>query len=142
VDEDIEIHFPIEFVVDGTPVSAQAVRRQSVHEWKARLVEASKGSLPAPHFASEGPISVTLFFFPASELAADIDNLVKPILDAFKQHIYVDDFQVERLLVQKFEPDRMFEFRTPSATLEDAISRPKPTLYVRLSDDPFEELAG
>jgi hypothetical protein len=52
----------------------------------------------------------------------------------------MDDRQVERVVVQKFEPDRIFPFATPSSTLEDALTRSKPLLYVRLTDDPFEEL--
>ena len=66
--------------------------------------------MPEGHFASEGLISVTLFYFPAAEMQGDIDNIVQPILNALKQHIYVDDHQIERILVQKFEPDRVFEF--------------------------------
>jgi crossover junction endodeoxyribonuclease RusA len=74
-------------------------------------------------------------------MQGDIDNIVKPILDALGQHIYVDDSQVERVVVQKFEPGNVFPFGSPSSTLEDALNRPKPLLYVRLTDDPFEELS-
>ena len=56
-------------------------------------------------------------------------------------HIYLDDKQVHRVLVQKFEPGNIFPFATPSPTLEEALIRDKPILYVRLSDDPFEDLA-
>jgi hypothetical protein len=52
----------------------------------------------------------------------------------------MDDDQVERVLVQKFEPGKIFHFNSPSATLEGALAAEKPLLYVRLSDDPFEEL--
>lgn len=74
-------------------------------------------------------------------MQGDIDNIVKPILDALTRHIYQNDHQVERVLVQKFEPDNVFGFSVPSGILEDALRRPKPNLYVRLSDDPFEDLA-
>jgi crossover junction endodeoxyribonuclease RusA len=67
-------------------------------------------------------------------------NIVKPILDALGQHIYVDDRQVERVWVQKFEPDNIFQFSAPSVTLAGAIEGDKPLLYVRLSDDPAEGL--
>jgi crossover junction endodeoxyribonuclease RusA len=72
---------------------------------------------------------------------SDIDNIVKPILDALGKHIYVDDSQVERVVVQKFEPGNVFPFTAPTITLEEALNRPKPLLYVRLSVDPFEELS-
>jgi len=74
-------------------------------------------------------------------MAGDIDNIVKPVLDALGRHIYLDDRQVHRVLVQKFEPGNVFEFAAPSSTLQDALNRAKPVLYIRLSNDPFEDLA-
>jgi hypothetical protein len=47
---------------------------------------------------------------------------------------------LERVLVQKFEPGNVFPFRLPTSALETALSRIKPVLYVRLSNDPFEDL--
>jgi crossover junction endodeoxyribonuclease RusA len=55
-------------------------------------------------------------------------------------HIDVDDAQVERILVQKFEPGNVFGFSSPSAKLEEALDRQEPVLYVRLTDEPFEDL--
>jgi crossover junction endodeoxyribonuclease RusA len=138
----VEIRFPVEFVVEGTPVSLQARgrRRKSLREWQARVKKTSRTALPEGHFASESPIAVTLYYFPAAAMQGDIDNVVKPILDALSKHIYLDDYQVHRVLVQKFEPDNVFRFPSPSAALEDALARRKPALYVRLSDDPFEDL--
>ena len=118
----------------------QTKRSESLQEWQANVKEASKAVLPEGHFATEGPISATLFYFPAAAMQGDIDNIVKPILDALSRHIYLDDHQVHRVLVQKFEPDNVFEFRSPSAALDSALTGSKPALYVRLSDDPFEDL--
>jgi crossover junction endodeoxyribonuclease RusA len=137
----VEIEFPVEFLVAGTPVSLSAKRRESVDQWKLRIVDATRSVLPDGHFATEKPVSATLFYFPAAEMAGDIDNIVKPVLDALGRHIYLDDRQVHRVLVQKFEPGNVFEFAAPSSTLQDALSRAKPVLYIRLSNDPFEDLA-
>jgi crossover junction endodeoxyribonuclease RusA len=43
-------------------------------------------------------------------MEGDLDNIVKPILDALSRHVYMDDRQIE------------------------------PVLYIRLSDDPYEGL--
>lgn len=137
----VEIDFPCEFVVQGTPVSLQTKRRESLDLWKARIVDASKSVLPEGHFATGNPISVTLFYFPPDQMQGDIDNIVKPVLGALARHIYLDDRQVERVLVQKFEPKNIFAFGLPSAALQEALTTDKPVLYVRLSDDPFEDLA-
>jgi crossover junction endodeoxyribonuclease RusA len=37
----VEFEFPLEFLVAGTPVSLQAKRRESVDQWKARIIDAS-----------------------------------------------------------------------------------------------------
>jgi crossover junction endodeoxyribonuclease RusA len=136
----LEIVFPIEFVVDGTPVSSQAKRPESRKEWKDRVKTASRSTLPEGHWASADRIAVTLFYFPAARGQGDVDNIVKLVLDALCKHIYMDDAQVERVVVQKFEPGNVFPFSSPSSGLETALSRAKPVLYVRLSNDPFEDL--
>ena len=137
----VEIEFPLEFLVAGTPVSLSAKRRGSVDQWKARIIDATRPTLPEGHLATEKPIAATLFYFPAAEMAGDIDNIVKPVLDALGKHIYLDDRQVHRVLVQKFEPGNVFVFAAPSPTLLDALDRAKPVLYIKLSNDPFEDLA-
>ncbi|MCB8879913.1 RusA family crossover junction endodeoxyribonuclease [Acidisoma cellulosilytica] len=137
----VEIAFPLEFVVDGTPVSLQTKRSAAKDAWKAKIRRASMSALPEGHFCSAGRISVTLFYFPLEDMQGDIDNIVKPVLDAFSQHIYLDDRQVERILIQRFDPEKTFAFREASPILEQAIKAPKPLLYVRLSDDPSEELS-
>ncbi|MBV8755057.1 MAG: RusA family crossover junction endodeoxyribonuclease [Hyphomicrobiales bacterium] len=137
----MEPEFPIEFLVQGTPVSLQTKRAESRTEWQARVKEASRSVLPEGHWATRGRVAATLFYFPDAAMEGDIDNIVKPILDALGRHIYMDDSQVERVVVQKFEPGNVFPFASPTRTLEEALLRPKPLLYVRLSDDPFEELS-
>lgn len=136
----MEIEFPVEFIVGGTAVSLQAKRRESLDQWKARVVDASREVLPEGHFAAESPLAVTLFYFPDAEMQGDLDNIVQPILNALKRHVYMDDRQIERILVQKFEPGNVFVFGSPSAVLADALNKAKPVLYIRLSDTPFEDL--
>lgn len=85
-------------------------------------------------------MAVTLYYLPEARMQGDVDNIVKLVLDALCKHIYLDDAQVERVVVQKFEPGNVFSFRRPSAAMVAAISGPKPALYVRVSTDPFEDL--
>lgn len=53
---------------------------------------------------------------------------------------YLDDAQAERVVVQKFEPGNVFGLSNASMTIVDAITGPKPVLYVRVSNNPLEEL--
>jgi crossover junction endodeoxyribonuclease RusA len=135
----MELSFPIEFLVHGTAVSLQAKRAESRSEWKERIKAASATAIPQPHFVSDAPISVTLYYLPDEPMEGDVDNIVKPILDALCRHIYLDDHQVERLVVQKFEPGVSFTLQNPSGTFASAIVAPRPVLYVRLSDKPMED---
>lgn len=136
----MELIFPIEFLVNGVPLSFQSARASSKDRWKEKVRAASRTALPDAHFASEAQLAATLFYFPAGAMQGDVDNIVKLVLDALIQHIYLDDAQIDRVVVQKFEPGRLFRFTMPSLRLADAMSAPKPLLYVRLSDNPFEDL--
>lgn len=136
----MELVFPIEFTVLGTPVSFQAKRSKSKEQWKARVKAASTTAIAQPHFVSNGRIAVTLYYLPEDRVQGDVDNIVKLVLDALCQHIYFDDDQVERVVVQKFEPGNVFAFDSPSAAMVDALAAQRPALYVRVSNDPFEEL--
>jgi crossover junction endodeoxyribonuclease RusA len=136
----MQIEFPIEFLVSGTPVSLQAKRAASRAEWKSRVKAASSTAIPSPHFASDERMAVTLFYLPEEPMQGDIDNIVKPILDALCKHIYLDDSQVERVLVQKFEPGNVFSFSRPTSMFVRALEGAKPILYVRVSNNPTEDL--
>jgi crossover junction endodeoxyribonuclease RusA len=136
----MEIEFPIEFLVFGTPVSAQSQNPVSRTAWKDRVLAAAEAVVPQPHFASQKRLSATLYYFPDGPGRGDVDNIVKLTLDALWPHIYLDDGQIERVVVQRFEPGNVFPFSNPSETLLEAITGTKPVLYVRVSDTPFEEL--
>ena len=73
-------------------------------------------------------------------MQGDVDNIVKLVLDALCEQIYVDDSQVDRIVVQRFDRGNYFGFASPSAMLEEALKQPESVLYVRLSEDPFEDL--
>jgi crossover junction endodeoxyribonuclease RusA len=136
----MEIAFPIEFLVSGTPVSLSSQNANAREQWKDRVKNASSRALPDPHFASTDRLAVTIYYFPAEPMQGDVDNIVKLILDGMCRHVFVDDQQVERVVVQKFEPGSIFSFTKPTPLMIEAINGPKPILYIRVSNDPFEEL--
>jgi crossover junction endodeoxyribonuclease RusA len=135
----MEIAFPIEFLVSG-PVSLSSQNANARDQSKDRVKNASSIALPNPHFVSNDRLSVTIYYFPAAPMQGDIDNIVKLILDGMCRHVFVDDRQVGRLVVQKFEPGNIFSFTRPTPLMIEAINGPKPILYIRVSADPFEEL--
>lgn len=130
----VEIDFPVEFVVEGVPLSLGA-STESRERWKARVAAAASETMPEGHWASQSPIRVTICYFPDGRMVGDLDNILKPILDALVHLVYIDDRQVERILVQKFEPDRAFSFDDPSPRLIEASVDARPRVYVRIDAD-------
>jgi hypothetical protein len=139
-EKNLEPDFPFEFIVLGTPVSFQRDNSLAKQEWKALVRDASATRLPEMHFATEKPLAVTLYYYPEERMVGDIDNIVKLTLDAMSRLVYQDDEQIERVVIQKFEKGRIFAFNDPSEILAECMLGPKPALYVRISNDPHEEL--
>lgn len=138
----LEPDFPFEFIVPGTPVSLQRANPKARREWKNLVRESSAARLPEMHFATDQRLAITLYYYPEDRMTGDVDNIVKLTLDAMCKQIYLDDEQVERVVVQKFERDRIFAFRDPSPTLAACMLGEKPALYIRVSADPHEDLAA
>jgi hypothetical protein len=66
--------------------------------------------------------------FTVDEMEGDLDNIVKPILDALERHIYMDDSQIHRIVVQKFELEDPFRLPSPSPTLYTALNKSESVL--------------
>lgn len=95
---------PLEFVVFGTPVSAQG-SSESKRLWKQRVQAAAYAAvvnLPAPTF---DPVVLRLAYFYVYAPAADLDNIVKPIQDSLKGITYMDDVQVIDLVASMRRKD-------------------------------------
>src|SRR5262245_59028281 len=131
----VEIAFPLEFIVEGIPVSLGAANPSSKEAWKARVQSAARAALQEGFWASDEPVAVTIFYFPPSKMQGDVDNIVKLILDALCKLVYLDDNQVERVLVQKFEPDRTIVFSNLTPALAEAVEHERPVVYIRIDTD-------
>jgi crossover junction endodeoxyribonuclease RusA len=136
----VEIEFPIEFLIRGTPVSAQTNSARGRERWKQTVKDACTPALPEQHRLSDARLAATLFYFPDAPMQGDVDNIVKNTLDGMTRHVYFDDGQIERVVVQKFEPGSVYTFNDPSAALLEALEGERPILYVRLSTDIYGDL--
>lgn len=137
----LEPALPFEFIVHGTALSLQG-SPQSKNAWKEQIREAAREILPEGAWLLTDPLAVTIFLFPNAMIQGDIDNRVKPILDAMVECVYSDDEIVERVVIpQKFEPGRIFAFENPSATLLGALEASEPVVYIRITDNIHEELS-
>jgi hypothetical protein len=131
--------FLVEFTVAGEPVSLQTRNKAAKTAWMTLVTQASiaghpRGSAPYP-----GAVRVAIYYFSAAPMVGDIDNIVKPILDALCNRVYVDDHQVATVLVRKIEPGQATATTNPSPTLVSALTGMKPLVYIHISDDPGGE---
>jgi crossover junction endodeoxyribonuclease RusA len=111
--------FPFEFWVSGTPLSLQASGRNKV-AWVETVRKAAmewRDTVMPMAFLDDRAVSVTLFYFPAEPMIGDVDNIVKPVLDAMCGIVYPDDQFIERVIIQKFEPQIVKVFESPSLRL-------------------------
>lgn len=135
--------FPLEFHLTGIPRSLQA-RPASKLAWKDTVSEAAAARIKETVefvWLDEEPLAATIFYFPTAPMAGDIDNIVKPILDALVGQAYIDDRLIERVVSQKFEPETGWSFGNPSAQLTAALDtitaadEPQPVVYIRIDND-------
>lgn len=71
--------------------------------------------------------TITYFYHQASP---DVDNIPKPILDALKGLVYMDDEQVTDILCRKRSLNSDLRIENPSHMLAERISRGEVFLYV------------
>lgn len=136
----LEPELPFEFVVRGTAISLQG-SANSKRAWKQAVQNSAQAALPEGAWLLTDPLAVTIYIFPAAEMQGDVDNRIKPILDAMVRCVYSDDEIVERVVVQKFEPGHIFAFQDPSTTLLGALEADDPVVYIRIAGDVHEELS-
>jgi crossover junction endodeoxyribonuclease RusA len=135
--------FPLEFYLSEIPLSLQAKPR-SQDRWKSVVRNAARQRAEDTVeliWLEEQPLAVTIYYFPPAPMPGDIDNIVKPILDAMIGTAYPDDKSIERIVSQKFEPATDWSFDDPTEQLSaalDAISaseKPSPVVYIRIDND-------
>jgi crossover junction endodeoxyribonuclease RusA len=103
------------------------VRRVAEQYWPA-------GELPA-----SGSVMLTITYF-YEGVSMDIDNLPKPISDALKGLVYLDDEQVTDVLCRKRNLNSNLQFENPSRVLAEGFSRGNEFLYIVIGGAPDQEV--
>ena len=75
-------------------------------------------------------VSITYVF---DDVDLDIDNISKPILDAMKGLIYVDDRQITDLICRKRHHDQAYSVENPSELFDAHLQSSKEFIVVRVS---------
>jgi len=122
---------PFEFVVEGPPVSQQTRRRDRLPPWRAVIRAAAEARWPAEDVPVEQQISVEITHF-FEGAPADVDNIVKPIFDALKGFVFVDDSQVTDLSSRGLNISGPYTVDLSSSVLTEALANGREFLHVRI----------
>jgi Holliday junction resolvase RusA-like endonuclease len=128
-----------EFVIDGPPISQQARRRERVRQWRDEVRSTAEQCWPDGELPATGPIMLTITYFYES-ISIDIDNIPKPILDALKGLVFLDDEQVTDVLCRKRDLNSNLRIESPSSILADGLSRGNEFLYIVVEEAPDQEV--
>jgi hypothetical protein len=128
----MEPELPIELLIHGYPISHQTKRKSVLDDWKKSIHDQARAQMEAGHFLLQGLLTAAVYYFPQSELEPDLDNATKPVLDGLCQCIYVDDKQIERLVIQRFEPGRAIPLLEDTPRFTEAVASSEPIIYIRL----------
>ncbi len=113
---------PFEFVVEGIPVSLQAKSHSKV-KWKQKVTNEAFNLWIAGDLPTTDNVQVTILYFYDKITGIDVDNMLKPILDALKGLVYVDDGQITDVIGRKREIHGDFTLWLPSPLLLASIKK-------------------
>jgi crossover junction endodeoxyribonuclease RusA len=84
-----------EFVVEGPAVSLRAKDKSArrYQRWIQLVRVAAQTAWPAEQLPATGPVEVEIRNY-YTDVPPDVDNIIKPILDALETVAYLDDRQV------------------------------------------------
>lgn len=101
---------PLEFTIQGPPVSLQTRNRQRLQAWKAAVRQAAQAVVPngAQPLTDDVTFSVTYYYDTNSP---DVDNIIKPMQDALVGLVYVDDDQIQETKSRKKDINGSYRIR-------------------------------
>jgi crossover junction endodeoxyribonuclease RusA len=120
-----------EFVVEGPPVSLRAKDKNArrYQRWIRTVREAARAQWPAGLKPATSPVEVTISNF-FTLVPPDVDNIIKPILDALESVAYVDDVLVHRVTSSKIDLSAEPMISNPSPCLAAALENWSEVVYV------------
>lgn len=130
---------PFEFVIPGPAVSQQTRRRAHRRTWIDRVRRQAEGRWRDQTPPDLGPVLLAVTYL-YDEGAGDLDNLAKPVLDALKGLVFVDDDQVTDLVLRKRDLSTDLRVENPSPILSSGFDLGTSFLHVLVDSAPDQEL--
>ena len=130
---------PFEFVIPQRPVSQQARRRERVRAWTKFVAECARKAMDEARPRATKPVSIGILFL-YDEVAIDVDNIPKPILDGLKGFLIEDDAIVTDLHVRCRRRGTTFTLNDASSVLAKGLQLGNEFVYVTLRDAPAQDI--
>jgi crossover junction endodeoxyribonuclease RusA len=130
---------PFAFVIDGPPVSQQARHRERVRQWRDEVHRVAALQWPPGELPVTTSLMVTIVHL-YETVSLDLDNLPKPIVDALKGLVYLDDTQITDIVCRKRNLRSNLRVENPSDVLAEGFSRGTEFLYIVVEDAPDQEV--
>jgi Holliday junction resolvase RusA-like endonuclease len=136
-----------EFVVEGPPVSLNAKEgsprsRKRYRDWMSKVNAAAAVVWPTGQAATKSAaveVRITNYFTLAPP---DIDNIIKPILDALNALVYEDDKQVYRVVSEKADLNQGILVSNPGPSLARALATLEEIIHVVVIWEAEDETDG
>lgn len=122
---------PFEFLILRRPLSLQA-KRPNLQAWKAFVTNEAQKQWSSP-LIEEGNLHISIVYL-CDDSPPDVDNIVKPILDALVGLVFEDD-----ILIADVESHRRYLSEGIDVTnlpllLQTAASKGEECVYVRIEN--------
>lgn len=92
-------------IVSRRPVSGQTKSPRSKENYKAELGRLARAAFTLPEPLT-GELYARIIWFYKGRIEGDIDNIIKPILDAIRGIVYRDDDIVVKCVSERFDKTR------------------------------------
>ena len=126
-----------EFIVEGPAVSLKAKKTNArrYQKWIKTVRTAAQQHWPPdakPTTSRRITATITNYYTLAPP---DVDNIIKPILDALQTVVYVDDQQVFKVISEKFDLSEIHRIKNPGPLLAAALEKYSELLHIILQWD-------
>lgn len=126
-----------EFIVEGPAISLRAKKANAkrYQRWLKSVRAAARRHWARNKAVAGQAIEVTITnYYTLSP--PDVDNIIKPILDALETVVYINDQQVHRVISEKFDLSQTDRIKNPSPLLAAALEKYTELLHIRVTWNP------
>lgn len=129
-----------EFIVEGPPVSVRAKKTNTkrYQKWIRNVRACALKEWPTanrPTVSTSLTVTITNYY---TLVPPDVDNIIKPILDALEKVVYLKDEQVRKVISEKFDLTNVSRIQNPSAVLAVGLEKYSELLHIVVVWNPEE----